>query len=93
LSKGKIVTKRTTIAEALKAEMIKTASINAWCGDPDLLLAAYEIAGGSIKHPLDRIEAVIAAARRSNLFTQRGYIRASDSRGLREVLHPVFIIS
>lgn len=81
---------RVTIAEALKSEMIRTKETCAWAGDPDLLLSAYGISGGALVHPLDRIAAVIAAARRSRLFTQDGYIRACDSSGRREILHPCF---
>ena len=81
---------RVTIAEALKSEMMKTEAKRAWAGDPDLLLSAYEASGGSVQHPMDRIAAVIAAARRSSLFKQDGDIRACDSSGRREILHPVF---
>ena len=82
--------KRLTIAEALQNEMIKGKAKRAWAGDPDLLLAAYEASGGSVRHPMDRIAAVISAARRSNLFQQGKYIRACDSSGRREILHPCF---
>ena len=81
---------RVTIAEALKSEMVKTMAKRAWAGDPDLLLSAYETSGGSVQHPMDRIVAVISAARRSELFKQIGYIRACDSSGRREILHPCF---
>lgn len=81
---------RVTIAEALKREMIKTKSKRAWAGDPDLLLSAYEASGGKVVHPMDRVAAVIAAARRSQLFKAAGYIRACDSSGRREILHPCF---
>ncbi|WP_291519316.1 hypothetical protein [Acidovorax sp.] len=84
---------RVTIAEALKSEMIKTKSKRAWAGDPDLLLSAYEVCGGKVQHPMDRIAAVISAARRSELFKQVGYIRACDSSGRREILHPCFELS
>lgn len=85
--------KRVTIAEALKGEMIKAKAKRAWAGDPDLLLSAYAIGGGAVVHPLDRIAAVIAAARRSSLFKQDRYIRACDNSGRREILHPVFILA
>ncbi len=81
---------RVTIAEALKSEMVKTKAKRAWSGDPDLLLSAYEASGGKVVHPMDRIAAVISAARRSELFKQAGYIRACDSSGRREILHPCF---
>lgn len=81
---------KLTIAEALRTEMLETTSERAWAGDPDLLLSAYEKAGGSVSHPLNRIAAVIQAARRSKLFEQDGYIRACDCTGMREILHPVF---
>lgn len=81
---------RMTIAEALKNEMIKTHSKRAWAGDPDLLLSAYEACGGKVQHPMNRIAAVISAARRSEMFKQGGYIRACDSSGRREILHPCF---
>lgn len=82
--------KKLSIASALRDQMLATKESRAWAGDPDLMLAAYEAAGGTVRHPLDRIQAVIAAARRSKLFAQDGYIRACDSTGRREVLHPVF---
>lgn len=81
---------RLTIAEALKCEMIKVQAKRAWAGDPDLLLSAYEASGGKVQHPMDRIAAVISAARRSDLFRQAGYIRACDRSGRREILHPCF---
>lgn len=81
---------KVSIAAALKKKMLETKETRAWAGDPDLLLSAYGLSGGSVEHPLDRIQAVITAARRSKLFEQRGYIRACDSAGRREVLHPVF---
>lgn len=81
---------RVTIAEALKSEMIKVQAKRAWAGNPDLLLSAYQTSGGKVQHPMDRIAAVISAARRSELFKQAGYIRACDSSGRREVLHPCF---
>jgi len=84
------MTDKVTIAEALQAQMLAEKAKRAWAGNPDLLLTAYETAGGSVVHPLDRIKAVLGAARRSTLFVQKGYIRACDSSGRREVLHPVF---
>jgi hypothetical protein len=64
----------------------------AWCGDPDLCLSAYARTGGRVVHPLNRIKSVLDAARRSPLFEQRGYIRACDITGKREVLHPQFML-
>lgn len=87
---GRSKSKKPTIAAALRAQMLAKGETIAWAGDPDLMLSAYEAAGGSIEHPLDRIQAVIAAARRSRLFVQHGYIRACDSSGRREILHPAF---
>jgi len=78
------------IAECLKLEMIKQNSDCVWAGDPDLCLMAYENSGGKVVHPLNRIKAVIDAARRSELFESDGYIRACDSIGTREILHPCF---
>ena len=78
--------KSITIAQALRIEMIQTGADLAWAGDPDLLLSAYEKSAGTIVHPLARI----AAARKSTLFKQDGYIRAFDSTGRREVLYPCF---
>lgn len=80
---------RVKIAEALKSEMIQTKAKRAWAGNPDLLLSAYETSGGAVQHPMDRI----AAARRSSLFKNDGYIRACDSSGRREILHPVFTLA
>jgi hypothetical protein len=85
-----VALKSITIAQALRIQMIQSGADRAWAGDPDLLLSAYEKSNGTIVHPLDRIAAVIAAARKSQLFKQDGYIRACDSIGRREVLHPCF---
>lgn len=85
--------KTLTIASALKAEMIERNSEVAWAGDPDLCISAYLRTGGKVQHPLNKIRAVIQAARASELFKQDGYIRAMDSAGRREILHPCFIIS
>lgn len=86
------MTVRITIAESLKNEMIKAGAKRAWAGNPDLLLSAYEASGGAVQHPMNRIAAVISAARRSKLFKQDGYIRACDSSGRREILHPCFVL-
>lgn len=84
--------KLPTIAQALKEEMLRTGAEVAWSGDPDLMLAAYQASGGSLEHPLDCIAAVLRAARKSPLFVSDGYIRACDSTGRREILHPCFVI-
>lgn len=81
-----------TIAQCLADQMKKDGKQNAWAGDPDLLLEAYEASGGNVIHPLNRIKAVLDAARRSNLFRQSGYIRACDSAGRREIRHPLFML-
>lgn len=84
-----------TIAEALRDEMIDRGSVHVWAGDPDLCLMAYERAGlgaDNRRHPLNRIKSVIDAARRSDLFSQHGYIRAGDATGSREILHPSFVL-
>lgn len=79
-----------TIASRLRQLMIERDIENAWAGNPDLMLEAYQ---GRVRHPMDRIAAVIAAARRSPLvFRQAGYIRACDSTGRREILHPCFVL-
>lgn len=83
---------RVTIAQALRAQMIADGRTRAWAGDPDLMLEAYDAAGGRVEHPLDRIKAVVNAARQSALFKQPGYIRACDSRGRREIRHPYFVL-
>jgi hypothetical protein len=62
--------RKLSLAQALRHEMIARKARYAWAGDPDLLLEAYDKAGGAIQHPLDRIQAVLAAARRSLLFVQ-----------------------
>lgn len=81
-----------TIAECARNEMLRTEREVIWAGEPDLCLAAYELSGGRVIHPLDRIQAVINAVRKSPMFKQDGYIRACDSGGRREVLHPVFML-
>ncbi len=86
------MTDRLTIAEALKQTMLDEGAKRAWAGDPDLLLAAYRKSGGRLVHPLNKIAAVLAAARGSKLFEQKGYIKACDSAGRREILHPVFTL-
>ncbi|MFM0416035.1 hypothetical protein [Paraburkholderia aromaticivorans] len=82
--------KSLSIATALRELMLELEADVAWAGEPDLLLAAYEKFGGRVGHPLDRIQAVIGAARKSSLFVQDGYVRACDSSGKREVLLPAF---
>ena len=72
--------------------MLEENAKYAWSGDPDLMLTAYSKSGGRIVHPYNRIAAVVSAARNSKLFKQKGYIRACDSSGRREILHPVFVL-
>jgi len=79
-----------TIAQSLKNLMLENGVDVVWSGDPDLCIDAYLQAGGKVMHPLNKIRAVIAAARRSELFEQDGYIRACDCNGTREILHPAF---
>lgn len=45
-----------------------------------------------MQHPLNKIKAVLDAARRSDLFKHDGYIRACDASGTREILHPTFAL-
>jgi hypothetical protein len=80
----------TSLAECLKIELLQRKESSVWAGDPDLCISAYLRFGGKVKHPLNRIKATLAAARRSDLFVRDGYIRACDSSGTREILHPVF---
>lgn len=80
------------IAEALRDEMLSTGAKRAWWGVPELMQTAYMRAGGRVAHPLNRVKIVIEAARKSELFVANGYIRAQDSLGRREVLHPVFVL-
>lgn len=83
---------RTPIDQALKGLMLEQKSKRAWAGDPDLLLGAYKVSGGKIVHPENRVKAVLSALRKSALFQQPGYIRASDRTGRREVLHAFFTL-
>lgn len=85
--------KPPTIADKLREQMLATGRKRAWAGDPDLLLEAYEAAGGRVVHPLDRIKATLDAARRSKLFLHAGYIRACDRTGMREIRHPYFVLA
>lgn len=80
----------STIAECLREIMVEQQADVAWAGEPDLLLAAFAKFGGQVTHPLNRIQAVISAARNSKIFESDGFIRACDSTGRREVLLPVF---
>lgn len=81
-----------TLAEHLKQVMLEENIDHVWAGDPDPLIEAYLRSGGKVYHPLNRIQATLAAARRSKLFVHDGYIRACDSSGTREILHPVFAL-
>lgn len=80
----------TTIAEHLRDEMLAQGISQVWDGDPDVCISAYLRYGGKVEHPLDRIKAVLDAARRSPLFERAGYILACDTSGRREIRHPVF---
>lgn len=80
----------TTIAEHLRDEMLAQEANQVWAGDHDLCISAYLRYGGKVEHPLNRVKAVLDAARRSPLFVHAGYIRACDMSGRREILHPVF---
>lgn len=82
--------KRPTLAVAAKRVMIERSAKYLWAGDPDLCLQAYELSGGNRVHPLNRIRSVIDAVRRSPDFVQVGYIKACDSTGRREIMHPAF---
>ena len=81
-----------TLAEHLRDEMRANERTHAWAGDPDLCIGAYLRSGGRVEHPLNKIKSVLDAARRSPLFVHDGYIRACDCTGMREILHPVFIL-
>jgi len=83
---------KKTLAEHLRDEMLENEAEYVYCGHPDLCISAYERSQGKVEHPLNKIKAVLDAARRSPLFKQDGYIRACDSTGMREVLHPVFAL-
>ncbi len=83
---------RKTLADHLKEEMLKQGVSEVWAGDPDLCISAYMRSGGRVSHPLNKIKAVLDAARRSPLFKHDGYIRACDSSGSREIRHPVFAL-
>lgn len=85
-------TKKPTLAEHLRDEMLASGATCAWAGDPDLCLSAYQRSGGCVVHPLNKIKAVLDAARRSKLFKHDGYIRACDASGTREILHPMFAL-
>lgn len=86
---------RRTIAEGIRQQMIDSKRVIAWRGDPDLLLGGFEAATTTrdgCAHPFARIDRAIAAMNASALFRRAGCIRACDSRGAREILHPVFVL-
>lgn len=85
--------KKLTLAEHLRAEMLDRKADCAWAGDPDLCISAYQRSAGRVQHPLNKIKAVLDAARRSELFKHDGYIRACDANGMREILHPIFTLN
>jgi hypothetical protein len=78
------------IAECVRKVILEVDQDYIWAGHFGLCGEAYALSGGSVAHPLNRTKAVIDAVRRSPLFYQSGYIRASDTKGRREILHPVF---
>lgn len=80
----------TTLAEYLRDEMAVRGETEVWSGDPDLCISAYIRSGGKVRHPLNKIKAVIDAARKSSLFEPADFIRAHDSSGRRQILMPVF---
>lgn len=79
-----------TIAECAKSVILASGQDYIWAGHFGLCGEAYALSGGRVAHPLNRTRAVIQAVRKSPLFYQSGYIRASDTAGRREILHPVF---
>jgi hypothetical protein len=81
---------RKTIAEHARDVLVENGETQLWAGNPEPCLDAYARTGGIRIHPLNRIKSVIDAARRSTLFVHGGYIRAHDTTGAREILHPVF---
>lgn len=86
------MSKKSTLAEHLRDEMQQRQARCAWAGDPDLCISAYQRSAGRVQHPLNKIKAVLDAARRSELFKHDGYIRACDASGTREILHPMFTL-
>jgi hypothetical protein len=87
---------RRTIADCIRESMIADKRIIVWRGgDPDRLIEACMNASttrNGNEHPLARMDRALAAIKASPLFRQAGYIRACDSRGAREILHPVFVL-
>lgn len=90
-----------TIAEALRDLLHERAVEQSrdpyqhyvWQGDPDLLQTAYFRARGrsAHTHPLNDMDAVMAAVRRSPLFERAGRIIAHSRVGMaREVPYTVY---
>lgn len=83
---------RITIAEALQDLIIERAEEEGrdpfdhyiWQGDPDLLQTAYILARGrsAHTHPLNNMDAVMAAVRRSPLFERSGSLMAHSRVGM-----------
>lgn len=81
-----------TIAEALRELMYEQAAEEGrdpydhhiWQGDPNLLQSAYMRARGrsAHTHPLNDMDAVMAAVRRSPLFERVGTIPAQSRTGM-----------
>ena len=78
------------LADCIEAVLLENGETTIWAGKFGLCGEAYHRFGGKVVHPLNRTRSVIAAARNSPKFQQIGYIRACDSKGTREILHPVF---
>ena len=79
-----------TLAEHAAAYLKEHGETKIWAGMFGACGEIYHRSGGRVSHPLNRTKAVIDAARRSSLFFHAGYIRATDTAGRREILHPVF---
>lgn len=76
--------------DAIIEAMTEANDYEIWAGMFGLCGEAYAKFGGRVVHPLNRNKAVIDACRRSKKFERLGNIRASDSTGRREILHPCF---
>lgn len=82
---------RKGMAWHMRRIMIREGIKRMWRGhDADLIAEAYEAAGGTLAHPLNRIDAVMNALARSKLFVCDECVRACDSNGRREILHNLY---
>ena len=79
-----------TLAEHAAAYLKEHGETKVWAGMFGACGEIYFRFGGRVQHPLNRTRAVIDAVRKSKLFYHGGYIRACDTTGRREILHPVF---